>query len=84
MRDQQHPARWKRVGASAPGAGVPGDTVVGQTDAVGGHSVGKEYYPQDIAATVYTKLGIPLDTTHKVGDGRPMRLCHGRVIKELT
>jgi uncharacterized protein (DUF1501 family) len=76
---------WSSAGiACFAGAGVPGETVVGQTDAIGGHSVGQEYYPQDIAATVYTKLGIPLDTTHQVGDGRPMRLCHGRVIEELA
>ncbi len=76
---------WSSAGiACFAGAGVPGGTVVGQTDAVGGHSVGKETYPQDIAATVYTKLGIPLDTTHAVGDGRPMRLCDGHVIQELA
>ena len=76
---------WSSAGlACFAGAGVPGETVVGQTDAIGGYSVGKEYYPQDIAATIYTKLGIPLDTTHEVGDGRPMRLCHGRVIEELA
>ena len=75
---------WSSAGiACFAGAGVPPETVVGQTDAIGGHSVGKEYYPQDIAATIYTKLGIPLDTTHKLGDGRPMRLCHGRLIEEL-
>ena len=75
---------WSSAGiACFAGAGVPGGSVVGQTDAIGGRSVGKEYFPQDIAATIYTKLGIPLDTTHKKGDGRPMRLCHGRVIEEL-
>ena len=75
---------WASAGiACFAGAGVPGGTVVGQTDAIGGHSIGEENYPQDIAATVYTKLGIPLETTHKIGDGRPMRLCNGHVIKEL-
>ncbi len=76
---------WSSAGiACFAGAGVPGKTVVGETDAIGGHSVGNEYYPQDIAATIYTKLGIPLDSTHQIGDGRPMRLCDGRVIEELA
>ena len=76
---------WSSAGiACFAGAGIPGGTVVGQTDAIGGHSVGKEYYPQDIAATVYTKPGIPVDTTHTVGDGRPMRLCDGALIQELV
>ena len=34
-------------------------------------------------ATIYTKLGIPLDTIHVTPDGRPIQLCDGRVIDEL-
>ena len=76
---------WSSAGiACFAGAGVPGGMVVGQTDAIGGHSVGKEYFPKDIAATIYTQLGIPLDTTHIIGDGRPMRLCDGNPITELS
>ena len=65
------------------GAGTPPGQVIGETDGEGGYVVGDTYYPQDIAATIYTKLGIPLDTTHTIGDGRPMRLCHGELIPEL-
>ena len=65
------------------GAGAPGGNIVGKTDAIGGRAVGDEYYPRDIAATIYAKLGIPLHTTHTIGDGRPMRLCEGRPIKEV-
>ena len=76
---------WASAGiACFAGGGIPGGAVVGKTDPIGGHSVGKEYFPQDIAATIYTKLGIPLDTTHMVGDGRPMRLCEGMMIEELA
>lgn len=65
------------------GAGVPGGLVLGETDDIGERPVGKEYYPADVAATIYTKLGIPLDTIHVTPDGRPMTLCHGNVIEEF-
>ena len=76
---------WASAGIAVfAGAGTPAGTVIGQTDAIGGHSVGKEYYPHDVAATIYRKLGIPLETTHLVGNGRPMRLCEGHPISELS
>jgi hypothetical protein len=65
------------------GAGVRGGQVLGQTDDTGAKPVGKEYYPEDIAATVYSKLGIPLDTHHQAPDGRPVRLCIGQPVPEL-
>jgi hypothetical protein len=75
---------WASAGlACFAGAGTPAGTIVGQTDADGGRSVGQEYNPKDIAATIYTKLGIPLHTTHVIGNGRPMRLCEGTPIPEL-
>ncbi len=65
------------------GAGTPGGQVIGATDETGSKPLGDEYYPQDIAATVYTKLGIPLDLHHQAPDGRPVRLCIGNPIPEL-
>ncbi len=65
------------------GAGTPAGTVIGQTDDEGGRPIESEYYPTDIAATLYTKLGISLDTVHHMPDGRPVRLCDGNVIPEL-
>ena len=65
------------------GAGTPPGRVIGKTDATGARPVGKEYYSNDIAATIYTKLGISLETVHVTGDGRPVQVCDGRVIKEL-
>ncbi len=65
------------------GAGTPPGRVIGKTDATGARPVDKEYYSNDIAATIYTKLGIPLDTLHVTGDGRPVHVCDGEVIKEL-
>ena len=43
----------------------------------------KEYYPKDVAATIFTKLGVALDKTHTTPDGRPVRICDGEPIPEL-
>ena len=76
---------WSSVGnVCMAGAGVPAGQVFGKTDATGGQTVGGEHYPADIAATIYSKLGIPLTTTHTTPDGRPIRLCEGLPIDELT
>lgn len=65
------------------GAGTPAGTIIGKTDDEGGRPTESEYFPNDIAATLYTKLGIPLHTVHHMPDGRPVRLCDGKVIPEL-
>jgi hypothetical protein len=64
------------------GAGVPGGSVLGKTDDEGGRPTDHEYFTEDIAATIYTKLGIPLDLVTMTPDGRPIRLNEGRLIKE--
>lgn len=74
---------WASAGfAIMAGAGVPGGSVIGRTDDEGGRPVDDEYYSEDIAATIYTKLGIPIDTMTMGADGRPLRLNEGRPIKE--
>jgi hypothetical protein len=64
------------------GAGIPGGAVLGRTDEEGGVPTRNEYFTEDVAATVYTKLGIPLDLITYTPDGRPIKLNEGRVIKE--
>ncbi|HUY91649.1 MAG TPA: DUF1501 domain-containing protein [Pirellulales bacterium] len=74
---------WANSGfIMAAGAGVPGGSILGKTDDEGGRPVDDEYFTEDVAATIYAKLGIPLDTIHIAPDGRPIRLNEGRVIKE--
>ena len=74
---------WASAGfAIMAGAGSPGGAVLGRTDAEGGLPVESEYFSEDVAATVYTKLGIPLDLITKTPDGRPVRLNDGRTIRE--
>lgn len=65
------------------GMGTPTGAVIGKTDPTGTHTDGGEYYAHDVAATIYTKLGIPLDTAHIAPDGRPIWLCEGQPIQEL-
>jgi hypothetical protein len=64
------------------GAGVPGGAVLGRTDEEGGVPTRNEYFTEDVAATIYTKLGVPLDLITYTPDARPIKLNEGRVIKE--
>ena len=74
---------WSTSGfAVMAGAGVPGGSVLGATDDEGGVVVKNQYTSGDIAATLYEKLGIPLDSVVQAADGRPVRLIEGHVIRE--
>jgi hypothetical protein len=64
------------------GAGVPGGLVLGATDAEGGFPTSNEYYTEHVVATMYKKLGLPLDLTLTATDGRPVRLIEGEPIRE--
>jgi hypothetical protein len=65
------------------GAGTPAGVVIGKTDATATRTEGGEYYSRDVAATIYTKLGFPLETAFTAPDGRPIFLCDGEPISEL-
>jgi uncharacterized protein (DUF1501 family) len=74
---------WASTGfAIMAGAGIPGGSVLGATDDEGGHVTKDMYTSEDIATTVYTKLGIPTDLIATSIDGRPVRLVEGKAIKE--
>ncbi len=74
---------WASAGfAVMAGAGVPGGAILGATDDEGGKILRDEYFTDDIAATIYAKLGLPADLTVKSPDGRPIRLVEGQLIKE--
>ena len=74
---------WASTGfAVMAGAGVPGGAILGATDDEGAKTVRDEYFTEDIAATVYAKLGLPAGLTMNSPDGRPIRLVEGRLIKE--
>ncbi len=74
---------WASAGCIVmAGAGIPGGAVLGRTDEEGGRPTRDEYFTEDVAATIYTKLGIPLDLITYTPDARPVKLNDGRVIKE--
>ncbi|HEX8202607.1 MAG TPA: DUF1501 domain-containing protein, partial [Isosphaeraceae bacterium] len=76
---------WSTAGvALLAGAGLKPATVVGQTNALGEQPIEAPYVTEDLAATIYDRLGIPLDTTHHTPDGRPIQINYeGRLIREL-
>lgn len=68
------------------GGGLRGGVAVGQTNPLAEMAVDDPYYTEDVAATIYHSLGIPLDTSHMTPDGRPIRVTstESRVIRELV
>jgi hypothetical protein len=77
---------WATAGiAVLAGGGLRPGMIVGQTDGQAEQPVEAPYVTEDVAATIYHCLGIPLETTHLAPDGRPIRIVdEGRVIRELT
>ncbi|HVA50525.1 MAG TPA: DUF1501 domain-containing protein [Pirellulales bacterium] len=65
------------------GAGVRGGQVIGRSDAVGGWPVTLPYRHSDVAATVYSALGIDPALEIHGPQGRPLRLNSGRVMEAL-
>ena len=65
------------------GAGVRGGQVIGRSDAVAAYPVTSPYRHSDVAATVYSALGI--DPASEIRDiqGRPLRLNNGQIIQAL-
>lgn len=66
------------------GAGVPGGQVIGRTDRDGGYVADRPYLPEDVAATIYDKLGINRNQPLYTPSNRPVFLAdHGQRIEEL-
>jgi hypothetical protein len=76
---------WSTAGiALLAGGGIQPSRVVGQTNALGEQPTEAPYYTEDVSATIYHCLGIPLDTTHHTPDGRPIQVNYdGRLVREL-
>jgi hypothetical protein len=74
---------WATAGfVIAAGAGLPGGAVLGATDGEGGVATKNEYHSEDVMATIYHKLGLPIDLYAESPDGRPVKLLEGEPIKE--
>jgi hypothetical protein len=77
---------WATAGvACMGGGGVRRGEVVGATNAAGEVVVDSPVTPQDLAATIYHTLGIPLHTWYRAQDGRPIELVpEGRPVRQLV
>lgn len=66
------------------GAGTPQGQVLGRSDAKGDSPADRRTTPADLAATIYTKLGLDPSYQFETPDGRPIRLVDGgKPIAEL-
>ena len=63
--------------------GIQPGRVIGRSDAHGGEPTGEAYTPPDLAATIFSALGIGPDTNFHDADGRPYHLYRGRPIEAL-
>jgi uncharacterized protein (DUF1501 family) len=77
---------WPRVfSALLAGGGVAGGRVIGSSDAVGEGPRERPVTPADLAATIYTLLGIDPRLELKSSDGRPIRVApyEAQVVAEV-
>lgn len=66
------------------GGGMKVGSVIGKSDANAEQPVTPPIQIEDIAATLYTILGIPLDKHYVAPDGRPFRInLNGKVVNEI-
>lgn len=77
---------WPRVfSVLVGGAGIAGGQVIGRSDAHGESPADRPITPSDLAATIYTLLGIDPRRKLLSPDGRPIAINgDGEVIKELV
>jgi hypothetical protein len=77
---------WSTAGVAVmAGGGLKVGQVVGATNALAEYVTDNPVGPQDIAATIYHTLGVPLHTWYKAQDGRPIELCpEGKPVKQLV
>jgi len=67
------------------GGGLSGGRTVGASEPRGGKVQNRPVSPQDLLATIYHALGIPLDTHFNDASGRPVSIVGGgKPIEELT
>ncbi len=72
---------WSRCfSAVLAGGGVQGGQVIGASDRIGAYPATRAYSPADLAATIYSALGIDLGTELIDKFNRPLQLCKGEPI----
>ncbi len=65
------------------GGGINGGQVLGSSDATAAYAAESPVSPDDMAATIFHALGIPLDQEMRDAQGRPLPLCLGRPVLRL-
>jgi hypothetical protein len=66
------------------GGGVKGGTVIGSTDKIGAYPATDPQTPENLAATIYSALGIPKATMWRDTESRPHLIYYGEPIRGLT
>ncbi|MCZ2342430.1 MAG: DUF1501 domain-containing protein [Bacteroidales bacterium] len=76
---------WSTAGvAILAGGGLKQGEVVGRTNDLAEYVTDSPVTPADLAATIYTALGVPLNTWFRAPDGRPIELCpEGIPVRQL-
>ena len=75
---------WPKVfPAIFAGAGVVGGQLIGKSDRIGAYPISRSFGPPDLAATIYSALGVDPATELRDRLGRPQRLCSGEVMTPL-
>jgi hypothetical protein len=77
---------WPRVfSVLLAGGGVPGGQTIGSSDATGESPKDRPVTPADLAATIYTLLGIDPHSTLTTSDGRPVQISRdGKPLPEVV
>ena len=65
------------------GGGVKGGAVYGSSDRLAAYPKDGRVTPQDLHATIYHCLGIPLDTEIHDTLGRPLAICRGEPVRAI-
>jgi uncharacterized protein (DUF1501 family) len=77
---------WSTAGvALMAGGGLKVGQVVGRTNPLGEFVTDTPVTPADLAATIYTVMGVNLHTWYRAQDGRPIELCpEGKPVRDLV
>ncbi len=76
---------WGNVFSVAlAGGGVKGGVVHGSSDKIAGYPVDGRVRPDDLTATIYHTLGIPLESEITDTLGRPLPITRGQVISQVV
>lgn len=65
------------------GGGIRGGSVVGASDRQGGFPSADPHTPEEMAATIYSALGLPKTVAWHDKLNRPHQVYHGSPIREL-